>query len=109
MLKQPSNLKSINFPPFYPFLYLHFQLTRTCPPVSSCSTVAPGWLVDDHPIPEAGVSQKKVCFHYNGDCCYNAIYISVINCPGMFAYHLENIANFSFPARYCFEDDKKCK
>jgi hypothetical protein len=52
--------------------------------------------------------RRKICIHYNGDCCYKALFISVINCPGMFVYALVNSA-FDFSMRYCFEDDKNCK
>ena len=91
-------------------LYGHsFQLTTSCPPVSSCGTNAPGWLPDGHPQPDDGIVRRKVCFHYNGDCCYKSLYIDVINCPGMFVYGLKNTV-FGFSARYCFEDDliSKC-
>ena len=86
-----------------------FQLTTSCPPVSSCGTNAPGWLPDGHPQPDDGIVKRKVCFHYNGDCCYKSLYIDVINCPGMFVYGLKNTV-FDFSARYCFEDDliSKC-
>ena len=50
------------------------------------------------------IVRRKVCFHYNGDCCYKSLYIDVINCPGMFVYGLKNTV-FGFSARYCFEDD----
>ena len=90
------------------FLVFHLQLVTSCPPPSSCGTGSPGWLSGDHPKPEDGMLRKKVCIHYNGDCCYRALFISVINCPGMFVYSLENSA-FDFPMRYCFENDKNCK
>ena len=90
------------------FFDFEFQLTTSCPPPSSCGTDAPGWLPDGHPKPEDGIVNRKVCFHYNGDCCYKALYIDIINCPGMFVYGLVNTV-FDFSARYCFDDDTSCK
>jgi hypothetical protein len=85
-----------------------FQLATSCPSTSSCGTGTPGWLPGGHPKPEDGMVRRKVCFHYDGNCCYKALYIDVINCPGMYVYGLVNTV-FDFAARYCFEDDKKSK
>ncbi|CAB3988799.1 Pancreatic secretory granule membrane major glyco GP2 [Paramuricea clavata] len=91
---------------FNPLSSLYMKLTTSCPPPSSCGTGAPGWLPDGHPKPEDGIVRRKVCFHYDGNCCYKALYIDVTNCPGMYVYGLVNTV-LDFAARYCFEDDKK--
>ncbi|CAB3990373.1 partial [Paramuricea clavata] len=93
---------------FNPLSSLYMKLATSCPSTSSCGTGAPGWLPDGHPKPEDGMVRRKVCFHYDGNCCYKALYIDVINCPGMYVYGLVNTV-FDFAARYCLEDDKKSK
>ena len=81
----------------------------SCPARGSCKTEAPGWLNGVHPKPEDGLVRRTVCFHYDGDCCYESLDIYVMNCPGMFVYKLKNLPFTLFSARYCFEHDAQGK
>ena len=64
-----------------------------------CSTIAPGWMRGSHPTVAEGVVTRKVCYHFDTDCCTWSNNISVKNCGGYFVYKLEFTPNCY--SRYC--------
>ncbi|XP_078358802.1 uromodulin-like isoform X3 [Oculina patagonica] len=64
-----------------------------------CGAYGPGWLDGDHPMPQDGRVMRRVCFHLEGECCKESIFIEVRNCGNFMVYHLEPPPKC--PLRYC--------
>lgn len=75
------------------------RIPNTCVPIHMCNTDAPGWLNEDHPTPQEGIVDRRVCFHWNSNCCNWAITIKVRNCGLFYVYRL--VAPPTFYLRYC--------
>ena len=81
------------------------RMLDTCPLGTPyiCGTDWPGWLQGEHPRVIGKEVQRTVCFHYNGNCCFDRVNIKVINCQSYYVYYL---TPFSYPTCnrvYCFE------
>ena len=75
------------------------RILDKCVPMRRCSTIAPGWMRGNHPTVAEGVVTRKVCYHFDTDCCTWSNNISVKNCGGYFVYELEFTPNCY--SRYC--------
>ena len=75
------------------------RILDKCVPMRRCSTIAPGWMRGNHPTVAEGVVTRKVCYHFDTDCCTWSNNISVKNCGGYFVYKLEFTPNCY--SRYC--------
>ena len=74
-------------------------MPTTCVSKKKCNTHATGWLDGVHPTPQEGIVNRRVCFHWNSNCCNWEITIKVRNCGLFYVYRLVNLANCQL--RYC--------
>ena len=70
-----------------------------CPVVNRCNTDATGWLNDPHPTVSDGITTRKVCYHWVGDCCRWSNTIEVLNCGDFYIYKL--VPPPACALRYC--------
>ena len=75
------------------------KMPTTCVSKNKCNTHATGWLNGTHPTPQEGIVNRRVCFHWNSNCCNWAIKIKVRNCGLFYVYRLVNPAICQL--RYC--------
>ena len=75
------------------------KMPTTCVSKKRCNTHAPGWLNGTHPTPQEGIVDRRVCFHWNNNCCYWAITIEVRNCGLFYVYRL--VKPPTYYLRYC--------
>ena len=75
------------------------QMPDKCVPINHCGTHAPGWLSGAHPTAAEGVVTRKVCYHWNDNCCRWSNNIRVRNCGAFFVYELQKPRPCSL--RYC--------
>ena len=66
-----------------------------------CGAYAPGWLDGIHPTVTEGVVTRKVCYHYNGDCCRWRNIIKVKNCSSYYVYEIQGLVNAYSCGRHC--------
>lgn len=64
-----------------------------------CGAYGPGWLDGDHPLPQDGRVNRRVCFHLEGECCKEWVFINVRNCGNFMVYQLKPPPKC--PLRYC--------
>lgn len=64
-----------------------------------CGAYGPGWLDGEHPMPQDGRVMRRVCFHLEGECCKEWIFLQVRNCGNFMVYHLKPPPKC--PLRYC--------
>ncbi|XP_078348187.1 uncharacterized protein LOC144633234 isoform X3 [Oculina patagonica] len=77
------------------------SMPTSCVPKNRCGTHAPGWLTGGHPTEEQGVVTRKVCFHWNSNCCQWSVNIKVRNCGEYNVYQLLKTPVCNL--RYCAE------
>lgn len=70
-----------------------------------CGAYGPGWLDGDHPLPQDGRVTRRVCFHLEGECCKEWIFINVRNCGNFMVYQLKPPPKC--PLRYCGDSVKE--
>ena len=70
-----------------------------------CGAYAPGWLDGDHPMPQDGRVDRRVCFHLEGECCKESIFVQVRNCGDFMVYHLAPPPKC--PLKYCGDEIKE--
>lgn len=75
------------------------QMASSCVPIFRCSTVFQGWLNGSHPTGNFSLARRRVCFHWNADCCHDHVDIWIRNCGGFFVYDLPMAPQC--PGRYC--------
>ena len=75
------------------------RMPNTCPPTRRCGTNALGWLDGQHPSVLEGVVTRKVCYHWENNCCKWSNNIKIRNCGGYYVYEL--IEPPSCSLRYC--------
>ena len=68
------------------------RMPESCVPTFRCGTKGTLWLNGPHPRLEDGIVTRKVCGHWDGNCCYiKAPSIQVKACPGNYTvYKLHN-------------------
>lgn len=81
------------------------SMPTSCVPKNRCGTHAPGWLTGGHPTEEQGVVSRKVCFHWNSNCCQWSANIKVRNCGEYYVYQLPKTPVCNL--RYCSEKTGK--
>ena len=81
------------------------SMPTSCVPKNRCGTHAPGWLSGGHPSEEQGVVTRKVCFHWNNNCCLWSVNIKVRNCGEYYVYQLLKTPVCNL--RYCAEKTGK--
>ncbi|XP_031564719.1 uncharacterized protein LOC116300091 [Actinia tenebrosa] len=81
------------------------QLPTTCVPQNRCGTQAPGWLNGAHPSIQDGIVKRTVCFHFNGDCCYQSTTVHIRKCFGYYVYKISGVRK-ALPGRYCIENGR---
>lgn len=74
-------------------------MPTTCVAKFHCGAYGPGWLNDDHPMPQDGRVKRSVCFHLEGECCKEKISIQVRNCGKFMVYFLPPTPRC--PLKYC--------
>lgn len=77
------------------------EMPTKCVEKNRCGTHAPGWLQGGHPTEEQGVVSRKVCYHWNNNCCQWNNNIDVRNCGEFYVYRL--IKTPVCRLRYCVE------
>ena len=65
------------------------QIAAKCVPKHHCGTHAPGWMQGSHPTRAQGLVTRKVCYHWNNNCCQWSNNIRVRNCGGFYVYELD--------------------
>ncbi|KAM9558532.1 uncharacterized protein ACWYII_008790 isoform 1-T2 [Salvelinus alpinus] len=59
------------------------QMPERCVPMNKCGTHAPLWLAGPHPKRREGIVTRKVCGHWNKNCCaFKSTPIKVKKCQG---------------------------
>uniref|UniRef100_A0A674CME2 Si:ch73-180n10.1 n=1 Tax=Salmo trutta TaxID=8032 RepID=A0A674CME2_SALTR len=59
------------------------QMPERCVPMNKCGTHAPMWLAGPHPKRRDGIVTRKVCGHWNKNCCaFKSTPIKVKKCQG---------------------------
>ncbi|KAG9355590.1 hypothetical protein JZ751_000428 [Albula glossodonta] len=65
------------------------QMPEICVDMHMCGTHAPLWLPEGHPSLEDGVVSRRVCAHWESDCChwtFNSINVKA--CPGNYFVYM---------------------
>ncbi|KAK3749936.1 hypothetical protein QZH41_017386 [Actinostola sp. cb2023] len=70
-----------------------------CVAKNHCGTHAPGWLSGSHPTQAQGMVTRKVCYHWNNNCCLWSNNIRVRNCGKFYVYELSRTPHCHL--RYC--------
>ena len=78
------------------------RMPTSCPATNRCGTHSPGWINGTNPQVEDGEVLRKVCFHWDGNCCNWSTTISVRNCGSYFVYKLSGTP--ACQLRYCGTD-----
>ena len=77
------------------------RLPTRCVPENRCGAQASGWLNGEYPDVKDGVVQRKVCFHFHGNCCSYENTVLIRKCfEGFYVYKFESLPS-SVPGRYC--------
>ena len=82
------------------------RMPTSCPPKYCCNTNVPGWFLHGgHPSVASGEATRKVCFHWEKNCCYFSINIKVKNCGSFYVYYFDSTPNNGqCDFRYCGTD-----
>ena len=64
------------------------RMPTSCVPKDRCGTHAPGWLNGSHPSVEEGIVTRRVCYHWNSNCCNWKNDIQIQNCGPFYVYRL---------------------
>jgi len=75
------------------------KMPISCPKIKRCNTAQTGWLSDGHPKVADGKVLRKVCFHWNSNCCNRHTNIQVRNCGSFYVYYLKGTPTCNL--RYC--------
>ena len=80
------------------------RMPSSCTPSKRCGAHAVSWLTGGHPSVADGKVTRKVCFSYNGNCCFGLqnVNIEVKNCGSYYVYKLVQPGACSY--RYCGTD-----
>ncbi|XP_031553778.1 uncharacterized protein LOC116290808 [Actinia tenebrosa] len=81
------------------------QLPTTCVPQNRCGTQAPGWLNGTLPSVQDGIVKKTVCFHFNGDCCYQNATVHIRKCFGFYVYKFSAVPKQLPAPRHCIQNE----
>ena len=76
-----------------------YQMPESCIPTWRCATHAPGWLNGNHPSKDDGIVQRRVCYHWNNNCCRWSNNIHIRNCGNFYVYRLRGSPTCRL--RYC--------
>ena len=79
------------------------KMPTSCVPKNRCGTHASGWMNGAHPTVAQGKVSRKVCYSYNGNCCWGSNNIEVVNCGLFYVYELIKPGACSY--RYCGSDN----
>ena len=63
-------------------------MPTSCVPKNRCGTHATGWLNGSHPSVEEGIVTRRVCYHWNSNCCNWKNDIQIQNCGAFYVYRL---------------------
>ena len=74
------------------------KMPTSCIPSNKCGTDATGWLNGTHPETHEGNVTRRVCFHWNSNCCQWSVNIQVQNCSGYYLYYINGTPN----GRHCY-------
>ena len=64
------------------------KIATSCGSTNRCGTHATGWMNGAHPIVADGKVLRRVCYHWNNNCCNWSNDIEVINCGKYYVYKL---------------------
>ncbi|XP_073259235.1 uncharacterized protein [Porites lutea] len=64
------------------------KMPTSCVPKNRCGTHATGWLNGSHPSVEEGIVTRRVCYHWNSNCCNWKNDIQIQNCGAFYVYRL---------------------
>lgn len=73
-------------------------IPNKCVGKNRCGTHAPGWVVGIYP-PKYKTIRRKVCYHWNKNCCHWHNFIKITNCGGFYVFYLNKPPVCSL--RYC--------
>ena len=76
-----------------------YRMADKCVPIHRCGTWYPGWLSGAHPTVDEGAVVRKICFHYDPNCCKLSENIKVKNCGSFYVYELQRTPGCNL--RYC--------
>ena len=77
------------------------ELPTHCVAENRCGAQASGWLNGKYPETKHGIVERKICFHFRGNCCGYENTVKIRKCFGDFyVYKFEVLPN-SLPGRYC--------
>ena len=83
------------------------RLPTRCVPENRCGAQASGWLNGEYPDVKDGVVQRKVCFHFHGNCCSYENTVLIRKCfEGFYVFKFESLPS-SVPGRYCTTEEKE--
>ena len=79
------------------------KIPTSCVLYPRCGTSGSGWMNGVHPTVTDGKVTRKVCYHYDSNCCASSNRIEVANCGLYYVYKLSSppICNL----RYCGSDN----
>ena len=86
------------------------KMPTSCVPIRRCGTHAPGWISGAHPTVGQGIVQRKVCYHWSGNCCRWTNNIKVKNCGAFYVYELQKtpVCSLRYCGKYEFQLAEKC-
>ena len=79
------------------------KMPTSCVPAYRCGTARSGWMNGAHPTVSDGKVTRRVCYCYDGNCCYMLDNIEVVNCGHHYVYKLSEPPSCSL--RYCGSDN----
>nr|XP_020505448.2 uncharacterized protein LOC109995904 [Labrus bergylta] len=77
--------RNVNWKGWYRLYYKgqSLQMPERCVPVNRCGTHAPLWLAGPHPRRRDGIVTRRVCAHWNKNCCaFESTPINIKKCRG---------------------------
>ncbi|CAH3151789.1 unnamed protein product, partial [Porites evermanni] len=83
------------------------RMPTSCVPKNRCGTHATGWLNGSHPSVEEGNVTRRVCYHWNSNCCNWKNDIQIQNCGAFYVYRLVKTPVCSL--RYCGNNEDPCR
>ena len=79
------------------------KMPTSCVRAYRCGTAISGWMNGAHPTVSDGKVTRRVCYCYDGNCCYMLDNIEVVNCGKYYVYKLSEPPSCSL--RYCGSDN----
>ncbi|CAH3165844.1 unnamed protein product, partial [Porites lobata] len=83
------------------------RMPTSCVPKNRCGTHATGWLNGSHPSVEEGIVTRRVCYHWNSNCCNWKNDIQIQNCGPFYVYRL--VKTPVCWLRYCGNNEGPCR